>query len=261
MTADRVKALAETTIERIRTFEPREGYWVGYSGGKDSTALLDLVRCSGVKYEAHYSATTIDPPEVVRFVRAQHDVTVDRPPKTFLSLMLRKGPPTRQRRWCCKALKEGGGAGRLVITGIRAAESRARAARGMTERCRVGTKTFLHPLIDWTDGDVWRYISARSLAVCSLYAEGYHRIGCLFCPMAGAKTRATQVARWPKYAAAFRRAFDRLWSSNCFRESYAAWKSGDEMWRWWISGDSVDRWRYETDVEERSIGLFDDAED
>ena len=30
------KTLEEIAIERLKTFEPPEGYWVAYSGGKDS---------------------------------------------------------------------------------------------------------------------------------------------------------------------------------------------------------------------------------
>jgi hypothetical protein len=29
------KTLSEIAIERLKTFEPEEGYWVAYSGGKD----------------------------------------------------------------------------------------------------------------------------------------------------------------------------------------------------------------------------------
>jgi len=38
-------------------------------------------------------------------------------------------PPTRLVRYCCKHLKEGTGAGRVKVTGVRKAESRARAER------------------------------------------------------------------------------------------------------------------------------------
>ena len=50
-------------LDMLRTFEPPEGYYVAYSGGKDSTVILDLVRRSGVKYDAHYNRTTVDPPD------------------------------------------------------------------------------------------------------------------------------------------------------------------------------------------------------
>ena len=64
--------LDDIAIERLKTFEANaiaknpKGYYVAYSGGKDSDVILDLVRRSGVKYEAHHHLTTADPPEIVR---------------------------------------------------------------------------------------------------------------------------------------------------------------------------------------------------
>ena len=59
----RARPKDEIAIDRLREFEPPEGYYVAFSGGKDSITVLDLVRRSGVKYDAHYSLTTVDPPE------------------------------------------------------------------------------------------------------------------------------------------------------------------------------------------------------
>jgi phosphoadenosine phosphosulfate reductase len=67
------KSIDEIAIERLKEFEPPDGYWVAYSGGKDSDVVLDLVRRSGVKYEAHHNLTTCDPPELVRHVKEQPD--------------------------------------------------------------------------------------------------------------------------------------------------------------------------------------------
>ena len=53
----------QVAIDRIKTFEPPEGYYVAFSGGKDSVVILDLVKRSGVKFDAHYNITGIDAPE------------------------------------------------------------------------------------------------------------------------------------------------------------------------------------------------------
>lgn len=42
-------------IAQIRLHEPSEGYYVAFSGGKDSCVILDLVKRAGVKYDAHYN--------------------------------------------------------------------------------------------------------------------------------------------------------------------------------------------------------------
>ncbi len=95
-----------TALTRIREFEPvalnlhPDGYWVAFSGGKDSIVLLDLVRRAGVAHTAHFSLTTVDPPELLEFVR-EHYPTVERrrPPIGMFGLIVKnKIPPTRTMR-------------------------------------------------------------------------------------------------------------------------------------------------------------------
>ena len=51
----------DKAILRLQTYEPPEGYWLAFSGGKDSVVIKALADMAGVKYEAHYSVTGIDP--------------------------------------------------------------------------------------------------------------------------------------------------------------------------------------------------------
>lgn len=118
----------QTSIDRIRTFCPPEGYFVAFSGGKDSVVIKALCDMAGVKYDAHYNVTTVDPPELVRFIRANHpDVIFDRPERSMRQLIIEKQiPPMRHMRYCCEYLKEAHGDGRVTMTGVRWAESRNR---------------------------------------------------------------------------------------------------------------------------------------
>jgi phosphoadenosine phosphosulfate reductase len=230
----------EIALERIRTFEPTEGYYVAFSGGKDSCVILDLVKRAGVKFDAHYNLTTVDPPELVHFIRREHpEVEVHKPERTMWELIRHKGfPPTRTIRYCCSELKERGGAGRMVLTGVRWAESARRANRTMVEQClKSKHKTYLHPIIDWSDGDVWNYIISRKLAYCRLYDEGWTRIGCVMCPMGGSGRQRRDSLRWPKIAEAYRRACVRAVESGKANERNWNWKNGDEMYEWWLSGE------------------------
>lgn len=125
------KDKVQVAIDRLKTFEPPEGYYLAFSGGKDSVVIKALSDMAGVKYDAHYHHTSVEPPELVRFVREHHkDVniewSIDKEGNriTMWNLIPQKSlPPTRIVRYCCRALKEDGGSGRMCVTGVRWAES------------------------------------------------------------------------------------------------------------------------------------------
>ena len=63
------KDKVEIAIERLQTMEPEEGYYLAFSGGKDSVVIKALADMARVKYDAHYNVTSVDPPELVRFIK------------------------------------------------------------------------------------------------------------------------------------------------------------------------------------------------
>lgn len=111
----------QVAIDRLKMFEPPEGYYLAFSGGKDSVVIKALADMAGVKYDAHYRVTSVDPPELVQFIKKVHpDVSRDRPLDkngnqiTMWNLIPKKRmPPTQVMRYCCKDLKEDGGNGRI----------------------------------------------------------------------------------------------------------------------------------------------------
>jgi phosphoadenosine phosphosulfate reductase len=246
--------LVELALERLRAFEKQacdmhpDGYWVAFSGGKDSIVILDLVRKAGVKHTAHFNVTTVDPPELLAFMRQHYpDVRRERPRFSMWQLIEKNMmPPTRNKRFCCGELKEQrGGTGRFVVTGVRWAESVRRMKRRMTETClRDRRKRFLHPIIEWSNDDVWQYIRENRMPYCRLYDEGWTRIGCVGCPMAG-DARKKHFARWPHFEAQYRKAFARAAAARAeaVRKGtvpaspphVVRWDSGDAIWDWWIN--------------------------
>lgn len=251
----------DASIQRLKSFEPKDGYWLAFSGGKDSVVIKALADMSGVKYEAHYHLTTVDPPELVRFVKTFHDVIFDKPKKTMWQLIVDKGPPMRQFRFCCKHLKESSGMGRVTITGVRWAESNNRRknrhlvdigekeivlnednseSRRTVETCYRTQKTLVNPIIDWTDEDVWQFIRENGLRYCSLYDDGFSRLGCIGCPM---NTKvADQFIRWPKYKQAYIHAFDRFIARRRAKgnDGKIKWKTGQECFDWWTGNNADD---------------------
>ena len=66
------KDKVDKAIERLQTYEPQEGYYLCFSGGKDSVVIKALADMAGVKYDAHYNVTGIDPPALVAFIKKYH---------------------------------------------------------------------------------------------------------------------------------------------------------------------------------------------
>jgi phosphoadenosine phosphosulfate reductase len=235
--------LIEKSFRLLKKHEPPDGYYVAFSGGKDSTVMYDLVKRASVKYDAHYNFTTVDPPELVLFIRSQYpEVHWERPTETMYALIERMmTPPTRLIRYCCRVLKEHGGEGRIVVTGIRAEESQSRARRSEIQDDYTNPKSYVHPIFMWSKNDIWQYISERQLPYCGLYDEGFERLGCVGCPMAGAKEREREFARWPgigkAYVAACQKAVNRRIAKG--KQTETSWKTGQEMFDWWMERDKA----------------------
>lgn len=257
----------ETAVKRLQTFEPPEGYYLAFSGGKDSVVIKALADMAGVKYDAHYNLTSVDPPELVQFIKNVHpDVEVEKPRYkdgkqiTMWNLIPKKQmPPTMIVRYCCEILKENGGVGRFVVTGVRWAESvrRAKSRSGleidvgkkrknledpdnpenakMARFCPTKGRHILNPIIDWEDSDVWEFIKKYKIPYCELYDQGYKRLGCIGCPMSSRRTE--EFERYPKYKqnylSAFGRMLDRREKSG---KKDTQWKTAEDVMNWWIGG-------------------------
>lgn len=256
------------------------GFYLAFSGGKDSQALYYVAKLAGVKFESHYSLTTLDPPELVRFIRKEYpDVMIDRPEMTFAQLCLKKKAlPTILMRFCCAVLKETKGANTVTLTGVRRQESAQRSHRNEAEiithrkndkftgtfeqldqftrskeiegvQCVNGKdKIVLNPIIDWVENDVWYFLNEVVNAKhCVLYERGWKRIGCLFCPMANQKELVKEVEQYPKYKALIIRTIHKL-RDNGYMNNYSS-LTDEEIFEWWLSKDNMEKWFYEHKVQ------------
>lgn len=225
---------------------------VCFSGGKDSIVIKHLAIMAGIDFDPIYSITTIDPPELIYYIRDHHkDVIWNRPKMHMLRYMVDtcSGLPTRFSRWCCEKYKENTGADyEIAITGVRAAESVRR--RGMWKQVNVNRKRkgiILAPIVYWSDADVWNFIHGENMRYCCLYNEGFTRLGCIGCPLAGPTKQAREFSRWPRYKNLWWLYTQKLWDRwhgvpNRFGKPrwFEHFGSAELYFEWWLSGKARD---------------------
>jgi len=222
----------EVAIALLKAWEPPEGYYLAFSGGKDSVAIYDLAVKADVKFVAHYCVSPIDPPQIHKFIKDNYpDVIWDFHARGFWKLVAKNGLPLRQARWCCRIIKEAGGEGSIKILGMRRAESSGRSSY----RCfsvRSDNTSWLLPILSWSEFDVWQYIREANLQVCSLYNEGFKRIGCVLCPFNRDIER--ELKYFPKIVNCWKRACDRIVEKRIVKGT-AIHKTGQELFDWWVA--------------------------
>lgn len=104
--------------------------------------------------------------------------------------------------------------------------------REVVDFCIKQRKTVVNPIIDWEDDDVWEFIEENNLRYCELYDEGFKRLGCIGCPLAGPKLQKKDFERWPKYKQAYINAFQKmLEAAPNYREK---WENGEAVMKWWL---------------------------
>lgn len=242
------------------------------SGGKDSAVICKLAENAGVPFEIIHSHTTADAPPTVYHVRKRAKMYEDKGIKYTILYPTYKGeltsmwklipqklmPPARTVRYCCVVLKEQGGKDRFIATGVRWAESISRKNnrgileilgkdkskslllnndndkdRRLFETCQLKGKRVCNPIIDWKDRDVWDYLHEQKVECNLLYCEGWSRVGCVGCPMAG-KGRHREFSSFPKFKQMYINAFDRMLQERKLRGKESRWENGNDVFHWWM---------------------------
>lgn len=272
----------EYSVDLIRKAErmalrldPKNGFYNTFSGGKDSQCLYHLVKLAGVKAKTHMNLTSVDPPEVIRFVKTQYpDVELIKPKMSIYDMAKKKHIlPTRTFRWCCAEYKEMSGAGKVTLIGVRKQESARRAKReevSVSIKGKWNEQTFdqwseheeqmvacvggkdkilVSPIIYWTEKDVWEFLNANNIPHCKLYDEGYRRIGCICCPMSNYKSKLRDIERFPHVKCKWLETIQHLIDNGYMNRNFSDAETG---FRWWISGKSFDKF-YADEVLQQKI--------
>lgn len=236
--------------------DPQNGFYLAFSGGKDSQTLYHITKLAGVRFKAHMNLTSIDPPEVIRFVKRQYqDVELIKPRMSIFDMAKKKRfLPTKKFRWCCAEYKEVSGVGKVTLIGIRHEESSRRSKRKELSirkkeyenfdqwseheekmvTCVGGKdKILLSPIIHWTHNDVWEFLNVNRIPHCELYDQGYTRIGCICCTMSNIKQKYKDIERWPHVKRNWLKTIKWL-KDNGYSRHQA--EEEEVNFRWWISG-------------------------
>ena len=232
------KNKVEVAIGLIQAFEPRIGYYLANSGGKDSAVVGHLALRAKVKADSHYCVSPIDPPQIHKHLREYYpDTQWDFHARGFWKLVIKKGLPMRQARWCCQYIKEAGGKDRVIILGNRREEGIIRKHQKCFEQDRKHNKFFVRPILDWTEGEVWEYIRENNIPYCGLYDKGFHRLGCVLCPFSRDIKR--EELYFPKITKLWKLACNHIVENAIAsgRERKHNFQTGQELYDWWVRRD------------------------
>lgn len=174
MTLEEKIVLAKQIISRYIK-KPHVGIF--WSGGKDSTLLLYLVReCLGNKNIPPVIVLVSDDefPEIVEFIR-RYEVVWKLPIVRFSYTIGKNVIETRENkaRLVTRAIRKLGL--KYVLDGTRASEHPARAESGIIAKRRGHIR--IHPIHMLTTAEVWKYTKSNGIPSCELYNQGYTALG------------------------------------------------------------------------------------
>lgn len=228
------------TKQRIRewvNYFGTDGVYVSFSGGKDSTVLLHIVREMYPDIPAVFCDTGLEYPEIRNFVKTFDNVVWLKPKMTFRHVIEKYGYPFISKevsnaiyatkrsmiggknmedtykgkelmgiamtsqgsksqynipQWrylmdapfefsamCCNVMKKSIAknyakkAGRVLLTGMMAQESRNRTSQWIKAGCNAfnGKEPVSSPMSFWLENDILQYIKENNIEICSVYGD------------------------------------------------------------------------------------------
>jgi phosphoadenosine phosphosulfate reductase len=192
--AELLNQKAALSIEIIKEAYDRFGDKIGiaFTGGKDSSVLLDLTgRAFGGKIP--FKVITIDTsaefPEIKEFIeKLKQSWGFDLLTYSNKEALKANYPIAKDKADCCNTLKTVPLKQSIkdlhlkaMFTGIRKDENEARADEVYFSKRKDPHHFRVHPILHFTEKDIWDYIKLNNLPYCPLYEQGYRSIDCAPC--------------------------------------------------------------------------------
>jgi len=204
------KSATEVIQEVVRLFETELVFSTSF--GLEDQVITDMIYTNNLPVEIF----TLDTGRLFAETYQLHDRVLDKykkkitpyfPDTSSLEKLVReKGPESfyssvENRIECCnirkvEPLKRALKGKKIWFTGIRKAQSSDRANTPVMEYDPGHDIIKVHPLLDWSDEQLWDYVEKNSVPVNPLHKKGFVSIGCAPCTRAVQPGDDPRAGRW-----------------------------------------------------------------
>ena len=109
------------------------------------------------------------------------------------------------------------------------------------EQAKQNKALLCNPIYQWEDSDIWNFIRGRGMKYNPLYDRGFHRIGCIGCPLSS-KSKI-ELELYPVFKDNYKKAFQRMLDKRKTEgkdNSIGKWKDAESVYKWWVQDDTLD---------------------
>lgn len=191
--AEKAAKSKEVLQEALTRFAPHIA--LAWTGGKDSTTTLHLLRELGggrVEIPVLNIDTTVKFKEIYAFRNRlaedwQLNLIIERNDEALKTIKI-----AADKEECCLRLKAEVIANAMekygwqaLITGMRWDEQPDRLREDYFSPRENPPHVRVHPILHFTEMDIWQYIKSHNVPYCELYHRGYRSLGCEPCTKLG----------------------------------------------------------------------------